>query len=483
MKTIITIITVFLLHGSMFSQWESDTRLTNNSSQSLTAYNNAKTIGSDGSNLHTVWTEGRDGNLEIYYKRSVNDGVSWNADVRLTNSSGSSYYPAIHVSGNIVLVTWTDNRDGNYEIYFKKSADNGNTWSSDTRLTSNSSVSDYPSIDASGSTVIIAWQDNRDGNYEIYSKRSGDGGNNWGADQRLSSNSSFSEYPAVTISGAKVNVAWEDNRDGNREIYSKYSADGGVSWSGENRITNNSSQSTSASITSEGDFVDLTWSDQRDGNWEIYYKYSADGGINFGPDQRLTNASGNSWYPSIATDDAFIHICWQDARDGNNEVYYKLSTDGGTTWLNDTRLTNDAGASNTPSINISGSALHIVWSDNRDGNTEIYYKRNPSGNPIGIVPISTTIPADYSLSQNYPNPFNPVTNINFAIPSSGIVKLSVFDMTGREVAVLANGHFSAGTYGVDFDASSLSSGVYFYRIYAEGEGQKFTKTLKLVLIK
>jgi len=461
------------------AQWESDTRLTNNSSQSLPAYNNAKTIGSDGSTLHTVWTDGRDGNLEIYYKRSANSGVSWNADVRLTNSSGSSYYPAIHVSGNTVLVIWTDNRDGNYEIYFKRSDDGGNTWSADTRLTNNASVSDYPSIDASGSIVIITWQDNRDGNYEIYSKRSPDGGSNWEADQRISSNSSFSEYPAVTISGLKVNIAWEDNRDGNREIYNKYSVDGGVTWGGENRLTNNSSQSTSVSITSEGDFVDMTWSDQRDGNWEIYYKYSADGGMTFGSDQRLSSASGNSWYPSIATDDSFIHICWQDARDGNNEVYYKISTDGGANWLGDTRLTNDAGASNTPSINISGAALHIVWSDNRDGNTEIYYKRNPVGNPIGIVPVSTTIPSGYSLDQNYPNPFNPVTNIQFALPNAGYVKLAVYDMNGKEVAVLVNGQLAAGTYKADYNASSLSSGVYFYKLTAKD----FTATKKMILIK
>ena len=461
------------------AQWESDTRLTNNSSQSLPAYNNAKSIGSDGSTLHTVWTDGRDGNLEIYYKRSANSGVSWNADVRLTNSSGSSYYPAIHVSGNTVLVIWTDNRDGNYEIYFKRSDDGGNTWSTDSRLTNNASVSDYPSIDASGSIVIIAWQDNRDGNYEIYSKRSPDGGSNWEADQRISSNSSFSEYPAVTISVLKVNIAWEDNRDGNREIYNRYSTDGGVTWSGENRLTNNSSQSTSVSITSEGDFVDMTWSDQRDGNWEIYYKYSADGGMTFGSDQRLSSASGNSWYPSIATDDSFIHICWQDARDGNNEVYYKISTDGGANWLGDTRLTNDAGASNTPSINISGAALHIVWSDNRDGNTEIYYKRNPSGNPIGIVHVSTTIPSGYSLDQNYPNPFNPVTNIQFALPNAGYVKLAVYDMNGKEVAVLVNGQLAAGTYKADYNASSLSSGVYFYKLTAKD----FTATKKMILIK
>ncbi len=461
------------------SQWEGDTRLTNNNNNSFPAYNNAKAIGSNGSSLHTVWADERDGNAEIYYKRSLNSGAAWEADIRLTNSPGSSYFPAIRVSGNLVLVAWSDNRDGNFEIYFKRSEDGGGTWSPDARLTSNSSASDYPSITASGNTAIIVWQDLRDNNYEIYFKRSSNSGLSWGPDQRLSNNPAFSQYPSVTISGSKVNAAWEDNRDGNREIYNCYSGDGGLTWSGENRLTNNSSSSTSASVTSEGDFVGLTWSDQRDGNWEVYYKFSVNGGASFSADQRLTSANGNSWYPSIASYDSFIHICWQDSRDGNNEIYYKISTDRGIVWSADLRLTNDAAASSYPSINISGSAVNIVWNDNRDGNTEIYYKKNPNGNPIGITPVSTIVPADYSLGQNYPNPFNPVTNITIQLPNSGFVKLSVFDVTGKEVALPVNKVLGAGTYKIDFDASGLPSGVYFYRLSSPG----FTQTQKMMLIK
>lgn len=105
----------------------------------------------------------------------------------------------------------------------------------------------------------------------------------------------------------------------------------------------------------------------------------------------------------------------------------------------------------------------------------------------GLVSVETIaeneLPVSYGISQNYPNPFNPVTNIEFALPNTGNVKLVVYDMNGKEVAVLVDGNYSAGSYKVDFDASSLASGVYFYSIYATGEGHKFTKTLKLVLIK
>jgi hypothetical protein len=85
--------------------------------------------------------------------------------------------------------------------------------------------------------------------------------------------------------------------------------------------------------------------------------------------------------------------------------------------------------------------VHTVWYDERDGNNEIYYKRDPSGNPTGIQNISAEIPSAYSLGQNYPNPFNPVTKISFDIPvcHSGegpnlFVTLKVFDVLGQEVA-------------------------------------------------
>lgn len=92
---------------------------------------------------------------------------------------------------------------------------------------------------------------------------------------------------------------------------------------------------------------------------------------------------------------------------------------------------------------------------------------------------NTGIPEQYSLSQNYPNPFNPNTKIDFSIPKGSFVTLKIYDMLGREVAILVNKDYSAGNYTVDFDASSLATGVYFYSINAGG----FTDTKKLMLIK
>ena len=85
--------------------------------------------------------------------------------------------------------------------------------------------------------------------------------------------------------------------------------------------------------------------------------------------------------------------------------------------------------------------------------------------------------AGYSLEQNFPNPFNAVTSIRFTLPSAGEAKITVFDLAGREVSVLAEGHFAAGTHQVSWRADSVGSGVYFCRL----EAGAFTETKRLVL--
>ena len=90
-----------------------------------------------------------------------------------------------------------------------------------------------------------------------------------------------------------------------------------------------------------------------------------------------------------------------------------------------------------------------------------------------------TLPADFALSQNYPNPFNPATQIAFALPQAGPVRLAVYDVLGREVAVLVDEHLSAGTHEATFEATGLPSGVYLYRL----EAHSFTRTQRMLLAK
>jgi hypothetical protein len=106
---------------------------------------------------------------------------------------------------------------------------------------------------------------------------------------------------------------------------------------------------------------------------------------------------------------------------------------------------------------------------------------------VGNENQNSEVPKVYSLLQNYPNPFNPSTVINFSIPKASMVNLTVYDVLGREVMILVNDVIQPGEYNVSFDASSLSSGVYFYRIVVHdpsaSSGQSFTDTKKMLFVK
>lgn len=121
------------------------------------------------------------------------------------------------------------------------------------------------------------------------------------------------------------------------------------------------------------------------------------------------------------------------------------------------------------------------------GNNGVILKTT-NGGVTGFINIGNELPEKFFLYQNYPNPFNPSTKIKFEVPTPSLtlsgakgllVKLTVFDVLGREIAVLVNEQMKPGTYEVEWDGSNYPSGVYFYKLIA-GD---YSETKKMVLIK
>ena len=372
----IVVFGLFLLAQTAQADWSATKRITWTSGGSY-----EPAIAMDSSdNLHVVWQDFTPGNREIYYKRSTDGGASWGASKRLTWTSGESFSPALAIdSGDAIHVVWYDDTSGEYEVYYKRSEDGGTNWSSTERLTWTSGISLHPAIAIdSSSTIHVVWEDHTPGNADIYYKASTNGGTTWSAAKRLTWTSGQSFLPAIDADSSDgIHVIWQDHTDGNGEVYYKASADGGTTWSAAKRLTWTSGESygPGISIASNG-AIHIVWYDDSLVNLEIYYKRSTDGGATWSVSQRLTWTLGDSLYPATSIDSSdAIHIVWQDDTPGSDEIYYKKSTDGGITWSSAQRRTSTPGYSEAPAVAIdSGDIIHIVWQCDTPGNYEIYYK-------------------------------------------------------------------------------------------------------------
>ena len=122
-----------------------------------------------------------------------------------------------------------------------------------------------------------------------------------------------------------------------------------------------------------------------------------------------------------------------------------------------------------------------IWAVRADGGISACVACNVSG----VSPLSSEAPTKFSLGQNYPNPFNPVTTFEFSVPTRNYVKICVYSSIGQLVEVISDGVMNAGSYGVNWNASKLSSGVYYYSLIAKDEvtSKTFTETKKMVLVK
>jgi hypothetical protein len=154
---------------------------------------------------------------------------------------------------------------------------------------------------------------------------------------------------------------------------------------------------------------------------------------------------------------------------GTGASGFYVSNDNGLNW---TPKNEGLSYNNITNICTIGNYIFISTLD------ENVYRRQLS-ELTGIQPISQQVPSHFSLSQNYPNPFNPTTKFKIEIAKSSYTKLTVFDVLGREVATLVNQQLQPGTYEVNWDASNYPSGVYYYKISAEG----YSDTKKMILLK
>ncbi len=312
----------------------------------------APTIVADNGNIYIVWHEDRNGDNDIFYTKSSNQGVSFLLDLEVNDNPGdgsSQAYPDIATHGGKVYVVWEDRRAGGgiSEIYFGKSS-NGYTFGPSVKVSGGGSGERKPSIAVDGNTGIIyvAWASQ---NNIIRISRSLDDGETFESSIPVSDTTKLERTdPLIAIdSTGKVYVIWSDMRlvvppyvETPYDVFIANSTDNGQSF-GENVPVNEvhiQIPQKRPSISIDGnDVVHVAWEDMRNGNSDIYYSKSSDGS-NFSEDVIVNDPYNHPRSPSISHEHPSIavhqsgspiYVVWMDDRAGTPSIYMAKSTDGG----------------------------------------------------------------------------------------------------------------------------------------------------------
>ena len=243
----------------------------------------------------------------------------------------------------------------------------------------------------------------------------------WSTVRRITWTTGGSYNPAIAIdSSGNLHAVWQDHTPGNPEIYYKKSTDGGATWSPSRRLTwtSGASYEPDIAVDSSGR-VHVVWYDDTPGHFEIYYRGSTDGGTSWLPSLRLTWTSVAAELPVIAVDGVErIHVVWHDYTPGNPDIYYRRSLTGGVSWTATQRLTWSSGNSMNPAIACSPAGhLHVVWSDETPGNYEIYYVAGSNGGTTWSSPRRLTWNSGTSSSPD------------IAAHASGLIHVVWFDFS------------------------------------------------------
>jgi hypothetical protein len=294
----------------------------------------------ESGDLYAVWQDVRQGNWDINFTRSSDAGITFDPSVRVENDANAGLtdqvYPDIAARGENVFVVWQDERNENWDIYCTRSTNGGASFGDDILVNDDETGLDQvsPAIAAqSDGQVYVVWVDNRNNeNYDIYFSKSTDRGLSFGSNVRVDSDISgaWQQEPSLAVSGENVYAVWRDRRNGNDDIYFARSTDGGNSFGSDVRVdddTTTAQQSYPRLAIDELGNIYVVWQDYRNGNYDVYFSYSTDGGLTFGDgllnsnDIRVDDTVADTSYqlePSIAYEDGRVWVVWRDDRNGSD---------------------------------------------------------------------------------------------------------------------------------------------------------------------
>lgn len=241
-----------------------------------------------------------------------------------------------------------------------------------------------PTAAGLGGDFLVAWADQRTGAGDIYATvvRGGQPGTSFRVND--DGGSTFQTSPVAASVRERAFLVWEDMRRGDFDIYSSSTADGGV-WSANVRVNDDAGtawqRSPALAVDPTGRLL-AVWTDFREGDPEIRFSASADGGATWGDgipdtDVRVDDAPTGALLtaPAIAAGPSEVYVVWKDDRNGPWDIFLSVSRNGGLTWSPGLKVNDDTGFQDQgePVILADSDHLYVAWTDLRRGNPDIYY--------------------------------------------------------------------------------------------------------------
>ena len=435
------IIILFLAYGEerTSAQFEPPLNLSGNPSKSL-----APSVAAEGSNVYVVWyDQGSSGVPKIFFRRSTDEGRNFEPTINLSNTpGGGSLLPQVVTAGSEVYVVWEDDTGAppfKLEIYFRRSLDQGVHWDpplnmppmnlSMTPVTN--SVS--PRLAVAGPEVYVVWEEDTSPNREIHYRRSTDAGGSFGASMTLSDPMRDSFSPDVAAAGSNVYATWVERippsgtaGDPSLKIRFSHSLDEGQTFEHDIDLSSPSRAASRPSITAVGSAVYVAWQDETStpvGVPEILNVYSTDQGVTFSSIFTLGETFNLSQTPTqasfapraAATGSSFFFV-WQEQLPGSFEIMLRAGSLLGPRLGPGAKriikapinLSTTTDHSRLPSIAVTGSSLYIVWEEGEPFSPgEIMFKR--------ATPALSSSPNNLSA-----NPSRPAITPNVAVDGSDV---------------------------------------------------------------
>ena len=358
--------------------WTPETQVTNVSGNSRLV-----DLGADASGriLYLTWEDYSGGVQEVYFQRSLDDGLTWNAPLRLSHLTviTTEPEPRLATNGRQVMVFYANRTASGQHLFYAESDDWGTDFSVPLQVTYESGDQLGGTAAVVSSTVYLVWQQDSSGAVRVYFAKSSNSGRTWSSGVALANDSATQDedqYPAIAAVDNDVFVAWSRMYEGEQAIFVRTSLDFGGTWRPEVQVSSYAAESYPEfpAIASDGIDLFLVWGS----SMGLLYSRSSDEGETWSKPIFLTDMSRQYVAPRITAANSRIQVVVAGIHDLTSNIFYLNSPDDGQTW-NASRLTTHSptALSLAPVVSSNGEDTFVAWEDNRNGNFSIFYRSRP----------------------------------------------------------------------------------------------------------